>query len=271
MESVVGVLLLAGQLMCAPAVDPNSPDICYFNGWCDANEYCAKPVGDCNGVGVCTPRPDYPPPPCWEPVCGCNGVTYANGWVAALEGASLRYPWSCEAGDLNHDDHVDIGDVELFAPCMTGPDVFYGSNCYEADNDYDYDVDLADFVPFQIMASPAAMIGQHGYGACERRREFCAPDDFIVETASRRLSVLHENAAYNCCKDDIAVTLSVSGSSIAMTETEVVTIPCFCICCYPVTTTVVNLDPGLYTLNYWWADDDDGLWHCYQVAVSVPE
>ena len=55
------------------------------------------------------------------------------------------------AGDLNHDGHVDGGDVLPFLSCLAGPDYDFpsGHNCLPGDADYDTDVDLADAAAFQ--------------------------------------------------------------------------------------------------------------------------
>jgi hypothetical protein len=67
---------------------------CFSNAMCDASEYCEKDVGDCNAEGVCSERPVA----CfeiWDPVCGCNGATYANACYAALDGVSISADGEC--------------------------------------------------------------------------------------------------------------------------------------------------------------------------------
>jgi hypothetical protein len=277
-SAAMGMLLcgffVAGQLICAPAIDPNSPDICYSNGWCDSSEYCAKPVGDCWGLGVCTPRPTIPPP-CLEPVCGCTGVTYPNGWVAAMVGVSLRYPWACNAGDLNHDGHVDAADLDAFEVCMRGPDLICTDTCMEADTDYDYDVDLADYIVWQLMASPAAAVASVSHSDCSEASADlgeCMVDDTIaILPSTGRLQILHDDVTYNCGMTGIAILVSVQGSLIEIEEIELLDVPAFCLCCYDVAATVVNLQPGAYTVRYCWEDQDMG-WvdRCLDAPVVIP-
>jgi hypothetical protein len=62
---------------------------------CKADQYCARPFGECGGRGRCDPKPDK----CLyidEPVCGCDGVTYSNLCFAAMMGASAALEGSCE-------------------------------------------------------------------------------------------------------------------------------------------------------------------------------
>ncbi len=52
-------------------------------------------------------------------------------------------------GDFDDDGDVDLDDFDIFAGCMTGPDIPTGPGCEPADIDADGDVDLADFGVFQ--------------------------------------------------------------------------------------------------------------------------
>ncbi len=67
---------------------------CVADEECPPNWHCAKPVGECDGVGECVPRPDA----CytlWDPVCGCDGRTYSNDCCAARAGVSVDYEGEC--------------------------------------------------------------------------------------------------------------------------------------------------------------------------------
>jgi len=69
-------------------------DYCWSNEMCEPDEYCF--FIDCGlESGVCMPRPEVCPD-IWEPVCGCDGVTYPNACEAARAGMSVDYPGECE-------------------------------------------------------------------------------------------------------------------------------------------------------------------------------
>jgi len=72
---------------------------CTSDADCDTTEYCAAPEGTCGGTGTSTGRGigTY----CmtlWQPVCGCDGVTYANACYAQKAGASLMSDGACADG-----------------------------------------------------------------------------------------------------------------------------------------------------------------------------
>lgn len=52
-------------------------------------------------------------------------------------------------GDMNHDGRIDCADFELLLGCLFGPDITPGPTCEDGDLDSDNDVDLADFLVFQ--------------------------------------------------------------------------------------------------------------------------
>lgn len=67
---------------------------CTRNPECQFGEYCAKPVGDCDGFGSCTPIPEI----CWSvyaPVCGCEGNTYPSACEAAMFSVNVAYEGEC--------------------------------------------------------------------------------------------------------------------------------------------------------------------------------
>jgi hypothetical protein len=75
----------------------NPSTTCLDNSDCGPDFYCKKPEGDCDGEGVCTPRPGHCPIILGGQVCGCDGQTYPSGCDAAQAGVSVAYGGYCNA------------------------------------------------------------------------------------------------------------------------------------------------------------------------------
>ncbi len=71
-----------------------TPGVCYSNNDCPVGDYCAKAIGDCGGTGSCTPKPEICPL-FFNPVCGCNGITYGNDCEAASAGVPVAHQGTC--------------------------------------------------------------------------------------------------------------------------------------------------------------------------------
>jgi hypothetical protein len=90
MYEEVGGCLVAETIIAFPVACDESSE-------CLIDQYCAKPDGVCGESGQCLTAPEA----CtmiFDPVCGCDGVTYGNACVANLAGASVDVAGACDGG-----------------------------------------------------------------------------------------------------------------------------------------------------------------------------
>jgi hypothetical protein len=73
---------------------------CRTGEQCPEGSYCEKPVGACDAEGRCEVRPEA----CiavFDPVCGCDAVTYGNACEAARAGGAVAARGACDDRDLD--------------------------------------------------------------------------------------------------------------------------------------------------------------------------
>jgi hypothetical protein len=127
--------------------------------------------------------------------------------------------------------------------------------------------------PFDPLAAPH--LESYSHSDCKEdsgdgRDWPCGDDEFELTVKGDSLHVLHRDAMYNCCLDDIVISLSVEGHVLRLTEEEILTEPCWCECCYDVEATVVDLAPGTYTIEYYWFDYETGQIQCWVGEIEIP-
>ena len=88
LRPAIGLLLAL-----SPGVGWGSED-CTSAADCPALHGCVRPVGSCAGQGTCELIPEA----CieiYDPVCGCDDVTYSNSCFATMAGAGVSYFGEC--------------------------------------------------------------------------------------------------------------------------------------------------------------------------------
>ncbi len=83
-------------------------------------------------------------------------------------------------------------------------------------------------------------------------------DYFRTSVETGVVTIIHENALYNCCPDRFDYAIAQEGNQISVVETEVVSIPCACLCCYALPVAVGPLPPGQYQIDFSWHDYETG-------------
>lgn len=208
-------------------------------------------------------------------------ATLTDGYGLPMEpathtGVFIVHPAWLE-GDTNCDGVVNYGDINPFVIALSGQNAYDtqypACRWMNADCNNDGCVSYGDINSFvTLLFSPH--IEAYGHSGCLRQDRGddlgCELDDTVsLSATSHTLHVLHENAEYNCCPDDITVALTAQGYFLRLDETEIATWPCPCYCCYSIESTVAALAPGTYTVQYCWRDFVSGP-RCVTQQISVP-
>jgi Kazal-type serine protease inhibitor-like protein len=124
---VASLALVAAAQEAKPRPKPGKA--CKDNGECDRNQYCQKRAGKCNGPGQCVVRPQICPQ-IFDPVCGCDGVTYSNACFAASAGVNVKHAGACKGNCTKNSECAKnqfcskpTGQCQARGLCSTRPEI----------------------------------------------------------------------------------------------------------------------------------------------------
>lgn len=101
---------------------------------------------------------------------------------------------------------------------------------------------------------------------------WCDDADVVrVEVDGADVTVIHEAAVYNCCPDPFEFETAWDGDRLVVTEHEVLTNPCFCVCCFDLSFTVENVPPGDWVLRFAWWDTESTGWTEVELPFTVAD
>jgi len=191
-------------------------------------------------------------------------------WIAAAcvtLALAAGTAWAECPGDTDDDAVVDVTDLLTVLAA-------WGSDDPSADLDGSGMVDVLDLLEVLSGWGPCGsdpyLVDYYNTGCVQYPPDgFCEEDQFEFKVEDKTLFVKHTDALYNCCLDDIVVTLEVEGELLKLVEEEILTMPCWCVCCYEIWSVVKGLESGEYAIEYWWDNYWTGM-ECYTTEIFVP-
>ena len=156
---------------------------CRSNSDCTTG-FCSKALDSCSfwpqTYGVCTPKPTTCSP-VWEPVCGCNRVTYGNACEAAAAGWNIR-----RIGDCHLECQADAECAES-EYCARDPGMCSGTGlCKEraevctADIDWACGCNARTYTNSCEAAAQGVNVAYDGFCACSTSAE-CHPAQYCAK------------------------------------------------------------------------------------------
>jgi len=99
------------------------------------------------------------------------------------------------------------------------------------------------------LVSGLALIGA-AWIPCSAQEQPCE-DSIYAVVYDDVVTVYHLGAFYNCCAT-IEYSMTVAGDTIDLTESETFEFgPCYCLCCFDLSTDISGLAPGAYLVRVW--------------------
>lgn len=103
-------------------------------------------------------------------------------------------------------------------------------------------------------------------------QDWCYNADSVYAVVIGSTIIVHHDAAfYNCCPDEFVYAITLNGSTIGIDENEILTDPCYCLCCYNLSTLIENAAPGEHQIVFRWYDYENNGWMERELVVTVPD
>ena len=173
----------------------------------------------------------------------------AHGGTA--EASKSPANWALLA-DLTNDRKVDYNDLAAFSDYWLEV-----GECLPSDLSRNQSANFADFGIFALQwlqttttqSAISYQIGDCSSGESALSAVEQSSETRFSVTVDGRYIHFEDTMVANCCPDELELQMTAEGNLIAIHEIERVTMPCLCICEYPVTATLGPFEPGMYTLE----------------------
>lgn len=96
-------------------------------------------------------------------------------------------------------------------------------------------------------------------------------DNIYAQVVGSTVTFYHDAALYNCCPDRFDFEIDIAGGELIVEEYEILSSPCYCICCYNVALEIEDVPPGDYTGVYHWYDYEIEEWRVWLLEILVPD
>ena len=101
---------------------------------------------------------------------------------------------------------------------------------------------------------------------------WCWETDRVYALVYGSTIVIHHDATvYNCCPDSFVYEIAQVGDTFEVDEIEVLTMPCACLCCFDLSTSIEGVAPGEHVIIFGWNDYETSQWQERVLHVTVPD
>lgn len=108
--------------------------------------------------------------------------------------------------------------------------------------------------------------------ACAQWGLWCEGGDEIrVELDGTTVTIFHDAALYFCCDSSIRYEVSWEPDRLVVSEIEVVSPECECICCYDLHLELTDAPSGTRLIWYRWIDWETDTWINWYGEIDVPD